>query len=404
MLRTMAKFSMLNRLVGSATAAMALLLLAPCAAALAASLDIPVVLPLSGNAAFLGQGERDALTIQESEINKRGGVGGVPLHYVFHDDQSSPQVAVQLANQIVAQHPAAVLGSAIVAMCSAMAPIFAAAPNGPVMYCFSPGIHPASGTKVFSSYISTRDLAVALVRYYRGRGLTRVAMITSTDASGQDGRASFTDAFQLPENRAMRIVADERFAPTDVSVSAQIEQVKASGAQALIAWTSGAPFGTVLKSIAQSGLEIPVATTDANMTLAQMKQYGSYLPGEALFMSAPWPPHQGVLSLEPAAEAAQQVMLQGYRSAGRSLDNCAGIAWDPGMLIVAAYTKLGPSATPEQIRAFLAGMRGWSGINGTYDFVSVPQRGLNATNALVTRWQSQRSAWAIVSRPGGDPL
>lgn len=385
-------------------AAVAIIKFFYCTTALGGSLEIPVILPLSGNAAFLGQGERDALIIQQDEVNRRGGVRGTPLHYVFYDDQSSPQVAVQLANQVAATRPAAVLGSAIVAMCNAMAPIFAAAPSAPVMYCLSPGIHPANGSKVFSSYISTRDLAAALVRYYRDRGFVRIALITSTDASGQDGRTGFTEAFQLAENRTMKIVANESFSPSDVSVSAQIEIVRSSRAQALIAWASGTPFGTVLKSIAQSGLDIPVATTDANMTRAQMRQYGSYLPREALFMSSPWPAHLGILSFDPAAEAAQQIMLQGYRAAGKSADIAAGIAWDPGMLITASYSELGLSATAEQIRSFLAGTRGWAGINGVYDFVRVPQRGLSATNAFVTRWDPQQNVWMIVSKPGGEPL
>ena len=373
-------------------------------AAYGASLDIPVVLPLTGNAAFLGQVERDALQIEETVVNSRGGIRGASLHYIFHDDQSSPQVAVQLANQIAAQHPAVVLGSAIVAMCNAMTPIFSSLPNGPVQYCFSPGIHPASGTKSFSGFISTRDLAVALVRYFRGRGLTRLAMLTSTDASGQDGRVGFQDALQLPENRGVRIVAAEKFGPTDLSASAQIERIKASGAQALIAWTSGAPFGTVLKSVTQSGLDIPVATTDANMTRAQMEQYASFLPREALFMSSEWPEHHGILTLPPAVEATQQLMLAGYRAAGKSVDIGTGLAWDPGLLVVAAYSKLGPQASAEQIRAFLAGTRGWAGINGTYDFVAVPQRGLDVTSAVVTRWQPDKSTWVIVSKSGGDPL
>src|SRR5579872_7515638 len=125
---------------------------------------IPVVLPLTGNAAFLGQGEKQSLEIQEKSVNQSGGINGTPVHYAFYDDQSSPQVAVQLANQIATQHPSAIIGSAIVAMCNAMAPLLA---NGPVMYCLSPGIHPAAGAPVFTAFVSTYDLAVGLVRYYR---------------------------------------------------------------------------------------------------------------------------------------------------------------------------------------------------------------------------------------------
>src|SRR5579859_5294182 len=87
------------------------------AATAAEPFTIPVVLPLTGNAAFLGQGEKTSLEIQEKVVNQQGGINGTPIHYVFNDDQSSPQVAVQIAGQIATQHPSAILGSAIVAMC-----------------------------------------------------------------------------------------------------------------------------------------------------------------------------------------------------------------------------------------------------------------------------------------------
>jgi len=334
-------------------------------------------------------------------INQQGGINGTPIHYVFNDDQSSPQVAVQLAGQIAAQHPAAILGSALVAMCNAMAPLLA---NGPVLYCFSPGIHPPAGALAFTAFVSTHDQAVALVRYYRGRGFTRLAMITSTDASGQDGAHGFEEAVRLPENKDMKLVSEVQFSPTDVSVSAQIEQLKSSNPQALIAWTSGSPFGTVLKGIAQSGLDIPVGTTDANMTNAQMRQYASFMPNEALFMSTEWPEHPAALKLDPGVEAAQKFMFDAYTAAGVVPDIAVAHAWDPGLLLINAFRKVGLSATSEQVRADLASVKGWAGINGVYDFEKTPQRGLDVTDSVVTRWQLDKKAWAIVSRPGGEPL
>jgi branched-chain amino acid transport system substrate-binding protein len=366
-----------------------------------APFDIPVVLPMTGNASFLGQGEKTSLEIEEKVVNIEGGINGTPIHYVFYDDQSSPQIAVQLANQIAAQHSSAILGSAIVAMCNAMTPLLT---NGPILYCFSPGIHPPAGAPVFTAFVSTHDQAVALVRYYRGRGFTRLAMITSRDASGQDGAHGFEDAVKLPENKDMKLVAEVQFSPTDVSVSAQIEQIKSSNAQALIAWTSGSPFGTVLKGIIQSGLDIPVATTDANMTNAQMQQYASFMPSEALFMSTEWPEHTAELKLDPGVDAAQKVMFDAYKASGTAPDIAVAHAWDPGMLVVSAYRNLGLDAKPEQVRAYLAGVKDWAGIDGIYDFEKTPQRGLDVTDSVVTRWQPDKKTWVIVSKPGGEPL
>jgi branched-chain amino acid transport system substrate-binding protein len=378
----------------------AALLLGSQAARAADPIDIPVVLPLTGGAAFLGQGERDALQVAEKALNAQGGINGNPIHFTVHDDQSSPQVAVQLASQIKAQKPPVVLGSAIVAMCNAMAPLLR---DGPVLYCFSPGIHPPAGSNVFTAFISTHDLARALVRYYRGRGLTKLAMITSTDASGQDGRLGFEEAVKLPENVGMQIVAATQFNPADVSVAAQIQQMKAANPQALIAWTSGAPMGTVLKGVVQGGLDIPVGTTDANMTYAQMNQYAAFLPSEFLFMSSEWPPHGPELALHPKVTAAQAIMFDAFKTAGLRPDNAVAHAWDTAMLVADALRHAGPTAAPEQVRAYLAGIKCWAGINGIYDFTKEPQRGLDQNDAVVTRWHPETPGWVVVSQPGGAP-
>jgi branched-chain amino acid transport system substrate-binding protein len=379
-------------------ATVAACLAAACSARAAENLDIPVVLPLTGGAAFLGQGERDALKIQQDMVNARGGLNGTNVRYVFYDDQSSPQIAVQLANQIAAQKPSVIIGSAIVAMCNAMTPMLA---KGPVLYCLSPGIFPPSGSTVFTSFISTHDLAIALVRYYRGRGFVRLGMITSTDASGQDGARAFEEALRLPENKDLQMVAAAKFSPSDVSVSAQVEQIKSSGAQALVVWTSGAPFGTVLKGIAQSGLDIPVGTTDANMTYAQMQQYASFLPKEALFMSSQWPPTKGESKVDPAVKAAKDDMHKAFDAAGAKPDIAAALAWDPGLLVLDAYRKSGVGSTSEQIRASIAGTVGWAGINGIYNFDKRPQRGLDVMDCVVTRWMPDTKTWTIVSDAGG---
>ena len=249
----------------------------------------------------------------------------------------------------------------------------------------SPGIHPKAGSNVFTAFISTRDLAQALVAYYRGRGFKRLAMITSTDASGQDGRANFETVLQLPENKGLQLVSAVQFNPTDVSVSAQIEQIRAAKPDALIVWTSGAPMGTVLKGIVQGGLDVPVGTTDANMTFAQMRQYASFLPAEMLYMSAEWPSHGHELALDARVDKAQQEMFAAFAAAGVRPDNAVAHAWDVAMLIVRVLEQTGPNATPEQIRAELDATKDWPGINGVYDFTREPQRGLGITDSVVTR-------------------
>jgi branched-chain amino acid transport system substrate-binding protein len=110
------------------------------------------ILPLSGPGAFLGTQEKVAMQIGEKLIDSQGGIRGRPVHFVFHDDQSKPQVAVQLLQQILPEKPSIILGAATVANCNAMMPIMA---NGPVMYCLSPTIRPDPGSYIFTSNVST---------------------------------------------------------------------------------------------------------------------------------------------------------------------------------------------------------------------------------------------------------
>jgi branched-chain amino acid transport system substrate-binding protein len=73
---------------------------------------LPVILPMTGQAAFSGQAESQSLAAYEKYVNANGGVRGVPIHFDIHDDQTSPQVALQLANAEIAQHVPVIFGSA----------------------------------------------------------------------------------------------------------------------------------------------------------------------------------------------------------------------------------------------------------------------------------------------------
>lgn len=363
--------------------------------------DIHVILPLTGRASFVGKGQQQMLEALEGSLNKEGGIQGRPVHFIYHDDQTSPQVSVQLAQQILATHPSVYLGSSIVAMCNAVAPLVK---NGPVMYCLSPGVHPKPRSYEFSASVSTFDLMTALIRYYRLEGWTRLAMISSTDATGQDVDRGIADVLKMPENRGVTLVRHEHFDPSDVSVAAQMERIKAAHPQALIAWTTGAAIATIFKGAVQVGLDVPVGTTNGNQTFAQMKQYAAFLPKQLYIPSSLFPEHDGVYTLDPRVEKVQHDMYAVLKAQGLRPDNMAGTSWDAALIVVDTLRHLGLKATPAEIRSRIAGITDFAGINGIYDFKKYPQRGLGAEEAIVTRWEPQKESWVWVSKPGGAPL
>lgn len=376
---------------------LALVLSAAGAPAVGAPYVINTILPMTGSGAFLGQPDAQALQALERVVNAKGGIKGHPVHFAIQDDQTNPQVGVQLATQIMAKHVPVILGPQLVAVCRAVG---ALVKEGPVDYCLSPGIHPDAGSYVFTGNVSTHDLAQAILTYFRAQGWTRIAVISSTDASGQDGEASVVSVAESLQN--VQIADREHFAPSDVSVSAQIARISAVKPQAIVAWSTGTPIGTVFKGITESGLNIPVATTNGNMTFAQMDQYASFLPRELYIATGTWAAYS---ALKPGRV---KTVLTGFFDALQAshikADEPPSLAWDPPMIIIDALNHLGTEATAAQIREYIANLRGWPGITGIYDFKTYPQRGLGPQDAYTTRWDASKHNWVPVSGPGGVPL
>ena len=228
--------------------------------------------------------------------------------------------------------------------------------------------------------------------------------MTSTDASGQDAERGFDEMLKLPEHAGVTIVERQRFNPTDVSVSAQIERVKAAQPQAFVAWSTGAPIATILKATFQAGLDVPFATTNGNQTFAQFDQYKDFMPKEVYIPTSVYLAHDGLYKLDPLVEEQQAKFYAAHKAAGITPDNMAALVWDPANMIIAALRKLGPAATAEDVRAHIASQTSYAGLVGVHDFKAVPQRGLTNKNAIVSRWDASIHNWVPVSLPTGLAL
>jgi branched-chain amino acid transport system substrate-binding protein len=383
-----------RRLVAAAIAAGALLAAGPVRAA--DPYEVNVILSLTGTAGFVGQANLGALNALEKLVNQTGGINGQPLKFVVSDDQSNPQTAVQVANGILAKKPVAVLGSDLTAICNAVAPLFK---DGPLLYCLSSGVRPAPGGWLFGNFTPTNDAIAVVLRYCRERGWNKLAFITSNDATGRDADESIDDDLALPVNKGLTRVAHEHFGTTDLAVTAQISRIKAAGPQALVVWTSGTPFGTISSGVTQVGLTAPVIALGSNASFAEMKQFASVLPHE-LYFTATLPVAGGDVrdrDVRNAIDAMNKAML----ASGAPNDFVNEIPWDPAALVVAALRKLGPNVTPQQLKDYVSGLRGWPGINGRYDFVAHPQRGLDVNTWVMVRWDAAKNYWTGVSKPGG---
>jgi branched-chain amino acid transport system substrate-binding protein len=372
----------------------------PDAARAADRLEITTILPLTGVGAFVGYEQQQAVKAAESAINASGGIHGRPVSFVIADDQSNPQVAVQLFQVLRAKHVPLVLGPSWAASCGAVLPL--ADKDGPVTYCLSNSIRPPAGSYVFSGLFSTDDMLLASMRYFRERGWKRIAYIVANDATGQDAEHAIERALAAPENRGLEVVDREHFATSDLSVAAQMSKIKAANPQALIAWAAGTPAGTLLHAAFDAGLDIPTLTSPANLNQTQLKvQWASFLPSGLLF------PGSAAAAPEAASDRAWKAAVATFiKALGAEVkpDQVHASGWDPVMLAVNALRKLGPDPTASQLRDQIAQTKNWTGVLGSYDFTAIPQRGIGVSSVIMVRWDRPQQGWTVVSKPGGAAL
>jgi branched-chain amino acid transport system substrate-binding protein len=374
------------------------LVVAPKSGGAADPYEIYSISSLTGGLAFVGKTGSDALKAYEDYFNKSGGINGRPIHFVIEDAQTNPQLAVQLFNELGSKHLSFVMGPTSAAECNA---VFAMVKSGPVAWCYSSAVNGQPGSFEFQTSATNYDYNSAALRWLRLRGLTRIALITPTDATGQTYDRAIDAILALPENKSLTLVDREHFSPADVSVAAQISKIRASAAQVLLVGTAGLPAGTVFHGVTDAGLNIPVVTGNGNASQAFMKQYAAILPKELYVEST------HCLAPSAITDRAEKAAFDAYTTAmttrGVAVDCLQALGWDPALILTSALRRVGTNATAEQLRAYLAGMK-IAGVNGTYDFKRVPQRGLDERNVVMIRWNEAKSTWIPASKPGGTPL
>jgi branched-chain amino acid transport system substrate-binding protein len=358
--------------------------------------ELYALLPITGPLAFYGQSISASLGAVSQTVNNSGGVAGRPIHFTVLDDQASPQVAVQLIAPLVAKGVPVIIDGGPAATCRATT---ALVKTDAVIFCLSAAYNPSPGTYSFSTPFSLEDGIAAQIRFFRVRGFKRIGFLTATDATGQESDASVTRVLAYPENRDVVAVGREHFGMGDISVSAQLAHIKNGNPQALYALASGTPLGLVLHDMRDMGMVIPTATLASNNSIKQMQTYGSIVPLDLELVTSRFGAYD-VMRGGPVKEAIAKARAALKRNHVNT-DGPASLAWDPAMLIVAAYRKVGPSPTPVKLNSAIATMRNMAGIDGYYDFVSAPGRGLTSKDSVVLRWDGKRQDFVPISAAGG---
>ena len=385
-----------RRIVRATLAFLSLLAFCSARATADTTVEIPVILSLTGNAAFLGHDHSQVLEIFEQYINANGGIRGTPLHFDVLDDQSSPQVAVQLMNTVLARHPSVVLGPIVTATCNAVEPLLA---NGPVDYCLSPSINVVPGSYMFATSTSSAAIMTGELNYSRFKGYHHVAAMVTTDAAGQHNESEFKALFASGV-KGMQLVDVEHMAPKDTSVTAQLVNIRSAKPDVLFVYATGGDFGTVMRDLNAEGIDVPVVTSGANQNAKLLNQYKDVMPKMLLSTGIPF--------IDAGAprdvKAAMDAFTGAFKRAGVDPRSLNVFGWDAANVVVAALRAVGPNASAAQLRDYIAHLHDFAGIDAFYDFPAIPNRGIGASAVFLLRWIPTRQDWSAVTSGGGKPL
>lgn len=366
-------------------------------AATATPYVIHAILSETGSATFLGSREKKSIEALASDVNSKGGIDGHPVKLDILDNQSNPSVGVSLVSGWVASHVPFILNGSVVATNKAVDAL--AGPSGPLMFDLSPGVTPKAGSFVFSSGVAAGTNIQADLNFLQSKGFTKIASITSSDASGADGLNQLHAALGLPQFSSMDLLTSQTFDPTSVSVTTQLSVIKAAKPQALIIWTTGTPLGTVLKGMSELGMgNIPTITTDGNAVNPELTSFSSILPksfyiGTGAYAqqpkSLPSPLNSVIANFDAVVSQAGGHPNEAWALSGAAF-----------LIMVSAVKALGVQATAVQLREYLQSkMKNYTGIFGTYDFSVADHRGLGLNDSFVVQWNG--SSFVPVSGPGG---
>jgi branched-chain amino acid transport system substrate-binding protein len=382
--------------------ALAIAAAAPVSAQPAPPFVINAIVSMTGPSANLGQDAAASLAALEKLVNRTGGIKGRQLHFQIGDDQSSPAVAAQLFQQLLPSHPAVVLGSTTSAPSQAMAADVTA--DGPVLYALTPNLLPKPGGFVFAAGVKTIDIKRVEVTYYRMRGFTKIGVIATTDASGQNNLAGIQEILRLPENKDVKLADVESFGLSDVSMAAQATRLKAAGVQMIFDYSEGTAFLTSLHALNDTGLAVTVNTPGANFSPSLLNQVKSILPKELDGTG------QSFVNRNRSANDPQKKPIDDFY-ASLAADGVTAptgtnaYAWDPALIVVSVLRSLGTNATAAQIHTAIENLRDFPGAGGIYDFSSGDQHGATVRSILVVRNDPDHPGnTKIVSKQGGAPL
>jgi len=262
---------------GKGGLAVAMLALALACDAARADVTIGVSLPLTGPASGLGIPIKNQLALWPQTI------AGEKVNLIVLDDATDPANGVKNARRFVTEDKVdLILGSGGTPIAIAMAPVAAEAET--VQLALAPMVLPPGKDKwTFRLPQSATVMAHAVLEHMKKSNVRTVGFIGYNDAYGEVWLKELQA--RLPA-AGMKLVAVERFARADTSVTAQALKVVAANPDAVLVVATGSGAAMPQKGLVERGFKGRMYQTHAAATRDLMRIGGKDVEG-TLVVSGP---------------------------------------------------------------------------------------------------------------------
>ena len=236
---------------------------------------IGAIVSQSGNYAGLGIQSLEGMQLIVDEINKTGGINGIPLELVVYDDKSEATEAALGAKKLIEVDKVhALVEGTVTALGMSVVTVANEAKVPTLILSGTALLDDQLGDWVFRPMGSEVDYILHNLNYLsQDLGISKYASLLENSGYGQGGKVFLP---QLSPSYNMTIVVEQYFDPGASDLTPQLTNIKNSEAQAIFIWGSSPTASMAVKQAREMGILLPIIATPPQVSPGMVEAFGQY--------------------------------------------------------------------------------------------------------------------------------
>jgi branched-chain amino acid transport system substrate-binding protein len=337
-------------------------------------IKIGAIVSLTGTYAGLGEPQKKVIEMEVKRINDAGGINGRKIEVLIEDDGTDETKAVAAVTKLIDQDKVvAILGTTGTGTTMAIRSAIDKAGIPEVSMAGGNAITGKFDPLVFQTAWSNALVIPYELAYMKKHGITKIGLISDSGGYGKDGKSLIETSVA---EYGITITSNQTFNIGDADMTAQLTNIKKSGAEAVVMWTAGKEAATVVKNAKALGLTIPIYGSHGNARLEFAEGVGA--DGNGFLFGAGHVLIPSTYGTDTPEFKVATEFIDNYKAAaGATPSTFAGHAYDALYLVTNAAEKVEGEITGAKLRDEIEKTSGFPGIGGVFTFSATDHNGLS---------------------------